>query len=307
MKLKGSVINFSTSNDSHSIVFLFHFFRLTNSVVVLMILVGGSQLSNGEKLNCQLGVFHDFFVAMYSCLVTSLDNPHNNLTINGHSGQHNRNMNDADVRAIRIFNTNTKYIPTNLGSLFSNLFALEISNSELVEFTARDFHGMQDLEIISFYANKLSTVPLSALSTLTKLRIIVLSSNQIEELPSCIFASNLRLEDVLLDNNKIKFLGTGFFNGLVRLNYVGLRSNICISDEFYGATQIIQLKKDIRTNCKNPNECSAMTTTTTATQNTIEVKLLQEQITKLEKELREAKELLQKNEDALKKKTNCMR
>ena len=61
-----------------------------------MILVCGSQLSHGEKLNCK---FKDLNFVLVGEL-TSLDNPHNNLTIDGYSGEHEANKNDADVKPI---------------------------------------------------------------------------------------------------------------------------------------------------------------------------------------------------------------
>ena len=85
-----------------------------------MILVCGSQLSHGVKLDCEFKNF-DFGIggSLYTCDVTSFDNPHNNLNIEGYYGDHKANKNDADVKGIWIYRTNTKYIPTNLGS-FSN-------------------------------------------------------------------------------------------------------------------------------------------------------------------------------------------
>ena len=78
------------------------------------------------------------------CEVTSIVNPHNYLYIDGYSGFHETYKNDADVKAVYVHGANTKYIPTNLGSLFK-LTALSIWNSELVEIKSNDFHGMQDL------------------------------------------------------------------------------------------------------------------------------------------------------------------
>ena len=127
--------------------------------------------------------------SFYSCVVTSLDNPNNNLKIDGYSGEHKANKNDADVKGIYILGTNTKYIPTNLGT-FSNLTALRMWRTQLVEIKAKNFHGMQDLEILSFHGNKLSSVPLDVFATLTKLKYIYFSENQIEELPNGIFKNN---------------------------------------------------------------------------------------------------------------------
>ena len=93
-----------------------------------MILCGGLHLSHGEKLNCQFkdGTFH-LVGNVYYCSVTSLDNSKNNLTIDGFTGVHVANRNDNDVKGIYIHNTNTKYIPANLGFLF-NLTALSLQN-----------------------------------------------------------------------------------------------------------------------------------------------------------------------------------
>ena len=273
-----------------------------------MILVCGSQLCHGVKLECGFGdVYYFSFDWLYSCKVTSLDNPNNNLNIDGYSGYHKANKNDADVKGILIHETNTKYIPLNLGSLF-NLTALHMVRTQLVEIKATDVHGMQDLEELNFWDNKLSSVPLDAFTTLTKLKYIFLTSNQIEELPNGIFNNNLELNSIHLEYNKIKYLGAEIFNNLKELYFVGLDDNICVSKNYYGATEINQLKDDIKMKCKNPNEVPAMATTTTrrtttTTQNPMEVKLIemQEKNRKLEEELREAKEQQQTNEDALKK------
>ena len=74
------------------IVFLFRF-RLIISVVMLMILCGGSQFSHGEKLNCKFGTNPYSYAPIYRCEVSSLLNPHNNLTIDGYLGEHEENKN----------------------------------------------------------------------------------------------------------------------------------------------------------------------------------------------------------------------
>ena len=184
----------------------------------MLILVCGSQLSHGVKLKCKFGDEYYFvFGFLYSCVVSSLVNSNNNLMIDGYSGEHEANKNDADIKAIWIYDTNTKYIPTNLGSLF-NLTVLRMWNTQLIEIKAEDFHGMQDLEFLSFHKNKLSSVLLDVFATLTKLRLIILGYNQIEELPNGIFKNNLKLEEIYLNDNKIKYLGTEIFHVLKKLN-----------------------------------------------------------------------------------------
>ena len=211
------------------------------------------KVSNRQKLNC---VFDDqgyYLVGLvYSCKVTSLDNTQNNLIIEGYSGVHMANKNDADVKGIWIHDTNTKYIPTNLGT-FSNLTLLYMVSTQLIEIKTKYFHGMQDLKSMSFLSNKLTSVPLDAFATLKKLRLIDLSSNQLEDLPNDIFKNNLELEEIYLSDNKIKYLGTEMFNGLQKLDYVDLFGNICLNHFYVGATQITLLKDDIKLNCTKPN------------------------------------------------------
>ena len=148
-----------------------------------------------------------------------------------------------------------------------------------------------------------------------------MSSNQIEEIPNGIFVSCLELEKIHLNDNRIKYLGTKIFNGLKKLNYVDLEGNICVDDEYKGTTEITQLKGDIKIKCRNPNENPATTTTTTTsttkaptttstTQNSMEEKITKlknelreanEERDALKKDLREAKEVFQTKEDALTK------
>ena len=54
-----------------------------------MILVSGSQLSHGIKLDCEFkNVNFGIGGSLYTCDVTSFDNPLNNLNIEGYSGEH---------------------------------------------------------------------------------------------------------------------------------------------------------------------------------------------------------------------------
>ena len=77
---------------------------------MVLFLFGGSQWIHGAKFNCEFRDLDYTFVDLYnlySCVVTSLVNPHNNITVDGYSGKHEANKNDADVKGIRIHGTNT--------------------------------------------------------------------------------------------------------------------------------------------------------------------------------------------------------
>ena len=146
-----------------------------------MILCGGLHLSHGKKLKCQFKEkYFDYVKTVYYCSVTLLDNSLNRMTIDGFTGTHLANKNDNDVNGIYTYG-NIKYIPEGLGFLF-NLTALSLQNSNLIEIKAENFLGLQKLEYLNLYANKIKSVPLDEFSTLTKLKYLTLTNNQIEVL-----------------------------------------------------------------------------------------------------------------------------
>lgn len=249
-----------------------------------VILCSGLHLSFCENLNCifQNVNYGQFIDVLYSCKVESLDNSVNNLIIDGFTGAHKSNKYNNDVKGISIQNTNTKFIPANLGSLF-NLTALRIENTigQMVEIHEKHFRGMPELESLSLYNNKLTSVPADAFTTLTKLRLIHLSINRIEILPYGLFSNNLNLEKIYLYDNKIKYIGSELFNGLSKLNLLELRGNVCVRKDYGGSTAIIQSKIEIKINCFNPFE--------------VQLNQLNLEIKELKKELSETVEDKQNN------------
>ena len=114
--------------------------------MMFVTLCGGIHFCYGERLKCDFMLvdfkFKNEYVSLYKCKVTSLDNSN---TIIGYNGVHNTNKNDKDVKGIWIHDTNAKYIPENLGSLF-NIISFAVEHSNLVEIKSKDFRGMQDLD-----------------------------------------------------------------------------------------------------------------------------------------------------------------
>ena len=230
------------------------FFRLLNSAILLVILCGGIHLSDGDKLEC-LFEFVNFGVVanVYTCYVTSLDNKNNNKIIDGFTGAHKEEKDCNNVKAIYLHKTNTKYIPENIGTLFK-LTAFRMWNGQLTEIKTKDFNGMEKLENLDLGVNNLPSLPSNAFITLPKLKQIYLYSNRIKELPVGLFSNNLELEGVHLDKNQIKFIDSEMFSKLTKLNNVNMDYNICVHKGYTGATEIVQLKKDIKLYCNVPND-----------------------------------------------------
>lgn len=193
---------------------------------------------------------------IYTCHINSLDNLNNIMVMNGTSEK------NENVKAIYIHHTNAQYIPANLGNLY-NLTAFSFDSSKLIEINSVNFHGMDDLEFLSFYENPLKFLPSDAFNTLTKLRVIYLHHNQIEELPNQLFSNNLKLEWIDLSNNKIKYIGHDLLNDLQKKTHIFLSDNICVNNNYLIYFNIEDLKEKIRNKCFNPNTTPATPTTTT--------------------------------------------
>ena len=223
--------------------------------IVILTLIGGSQFSNGENLNCELwqAGYGSYWGYIYSCDVRSFGNPNDDKIITGYTGIHKPMKNHNDIKAIFIHDTNVIFIPANLGQNLS-LIALNMYKTSLFEIKSKDFQHMPDLEYISFWTNKLTNLPADVFSTLPKLKTIYLSTNQIEELPVGLFSNNLNLIHIYLHENKIKHIGTGMFDGLTKLIAVDTRKNNCLNHYNEGTARILQLKHDIKTICKYPFE-----------------------------------------------------
>ena len=121
--------------------------------MMFITLCGGIHLCYGDQLKCDFGNvgYENQYDSLYTCKVTSLDNSN---TINGYNGVHNTKKNDKDVKGLWIYQTNTRYIPENLESLF-NIISFAVEHSNLVEIKSNYFRGMQDLEILRLFNNSI--------------------------------------------------------------------------------------------------------------------------------------------------------
>ena len=226
---------------------------MMNPSLPMMMIFVVIQLSSGEQLRCSEFKDQSFYLVgtYYACAVTSLENRFKNKIITGYTGQHKPNLNSNDVKAIYIHDTNTKFIPANLGLLFV-LTAFYMERTQLWQIRANDFNDMNNLEVLSLYQNELTTLPLDAFSKLGKLRIIILSENYIGELPEGLFSNNRNLEQLYIYNSKIKFVGLTLFDGLKNLFKVDLNSNLCVSKLYEETAVIREIKYHISIYCRNP-------------------------------------------------------
>lgn len=180
--------------------------------------------------------------------MTSLEVPHDNMRMQGSSGDHALNKNFRDVRALFIQETNSKYIPADLRCMF-NLSVFRMVNTQLIEITTSSFYGMQNLISVDLWYNKITYLPNDAFTTLSKLKFLDLGSNKIEILPAGLFDKNLHLEKIYLGKNRISIIAMRIFHSLSYLNYVDLLQNVCIDKHYKTSTEITQLRDYLKTKC----------------------------------------------------------
>lgn len=189
---------------------------------------------------------------LYSCCVSTLDIQEKNMVIAGKTGVHKRNKNDASVKSIFINNTDTKYIPANLGKLFS-LTSFIMKNTLLQEIESKNFLQMEKITVLELSHGKLKTIPENAFNALLELTKIDLSYNLLEDL-GYVLETNTKLMEIFINNNRIKYLNMDFFGTFPNLNYVDLEGNSCLNKFYVNAEEIIELKNDVEDECRDPNE-----------------------------------------------------
>lgn len=151
-----------------------------------------------------------------------------------------------------IYNREVKFLPRNIGEKFPNLKEFRVLNCGLTVVRIHYFKNMQNLKRLMCSFNEITTLEAGAFEDLVNLRWLKFDNNLIETLDAKLFATMMNLEDIRLNDNKIKFLSPETFKipgG--KLDYVLLKSNVCINDYFYSAT-FDKLERKIRQNCSQP-------------------------------------------------------
>lgn len=229
-------------------------FRFLLSVFVLWILCCLIQSRHGETIKCVFrNVHYGSNGAFYSCDVNSLYNSNNDMIIENYRGEHQSENTYHDVKGYYIHDTDTKFIPGNLSSLFV-LTYFSMWYTKLLEIKSKDFQGMKNLEYLSLKENELTSLPMDTFSTLANLKFIMLNANKIEGLPNGIFDHNTQLKYIHISDNNILFIGSTVFDRQTNLLTVDARENICVDKEYEGRKDIRQLKYYIKNKCNFSND-----------------------------------------------------
>lgn len=163
---------------------------------------------------------------------------------------------DSEVQSFSIHdNRNVEFIPRHIGKKFPNLKVFVTSDCELTILRKFYFIGMEQVRWMDLSGNKIANIEAGAFNDLISVEWLELDRNRITTLDESIFDAMVNLEKLYLFSNEIKTLSPSTFKipgG--RLKVVGLKSNVCINDNF-GLNDLERLKPFLETHCthKSPD------------------------------------------------------
>lgn len=142
---------------------------------------------------------------LYTCFVTSATITEPNTEIKFFKGAHQLGKDNKNVQGIKFLNTDVRYFPRRLETIFPNLIAFDIENCGLRKVTRRDVKGLENLEDFSLYENELTSLSSDLFGGFHKLKMISLNDNKLEILSSQLLKPVLgnELIHVHLNNNKV--------------------------------------------------------------------------------------------------------
>lgn len=235
--------------------------------------------SSSEQLECDYIKHSDG----YNCEMKSVFEE--NKEISSVFGEHKFGKNNTDVEVFFITDSSkTKYVPTKICGVLTNLTKFDIYGTSLVELSKYIFEECNDLKKIVIKYIKLKTLNEDLFQPVENLESFVLGFTHVEILPQKLFEKNQKLKFLDLSFNKLKQITTEFPNTLTMLS---LMNNECIDGHYDsrslgGTTSIDKLIRDTYKKCA-PNR--TLITTNETSYDAIRINILEEQINDNEKKL----------------------
>ncbi|CRK95650.1 CLUMA_CG009108, isoform A [Clunio marinus] len=161
----------------------------------------------------------------YGCSVKNLIVTSRDTHIMEVSGNHKYDRTNNDVTTFYAYNPPLKYIPKQLGFIFSNLKTIFITKSSLSLIEFRDFQNMKKLQKLYLPENQIEKVPFCVFKYVKNLEVIDLSGNQIKALHEDTFTNLPNLLQFICGDNDIEHLENGLFRNNFNLKRVHMQEN----------------------------------------------------------------------------------
>jgi hypothetical protein len=201
-------------------------------------------------------------------------------------GNHSWGTIDDDIWQIWFENSRIHFLPSDIFSVFRNVFFLMAPGQELKEIRPETFLDAANLDTIELSNNKIDKLGEDSFKSAYKVSMIFLFNNEIEEihenafrglrdlvaldmssnklkvLPIEIFNPNVLLISVSLESNYLNSISFQSFEPLIQLGFLSLENNVCIDKRYYMIEEFVTIQKDL-VNCGMPFVNEAARTTKT--------------------------------------------
>lgn len=118
----------------------------------------------------------------YTCYITSATIKKPRMVIKAINGIHQKGMTDEEVTAVAFEEIVVEYFPLGLDAFFPNLTAVQVSYCGLKKITRDDLAGLENLVILSFPVNKLTSLPDELFKDMSMLQWAIFRDNELRSL-----------------------------------------------------------------------------------------------------------------------------
>jgi Leucine-rich repeat (LRR) protein len=186
----------------------------------------------------------------YTCNANKLNVTEENVKFTSVEGVHMKNRDNLNLLCFKIDQQNVKKVPSGFVDFFPNLIELFVTASSMELIDRKTFTNASSLEFVSFYNNKLASIPENTFNDLTQLKILSLSNNYLKSLPANLLAQLKKLEEFYMRNSMTNVIKKGFFRNNLELKIIWLNNNNLLaidSDDFFKMKSLnhISLKANV--------------------------------------------------------------
>ena len=186
--------------------------------------------TSGVVINCKFqNTSWQVIGSVYSCEAQSLSEI-SVRNVTNITGTHQSGMIDADVEVFEInIRNDLTFVPHGVEQFFPNLIGLQIGYSQIRELIGDELKNYPNLEFFSVHMSPL------------------------ERISGDLFQFNPLMRLLWFQSNRIQHVGEQLFEPLnvSRLERVNFFNNVCTDKDAIGYSEIVQLIKDMKTQCNN--------------------------------------------------------
>ncbi|CRK99762.1 CLUMA_CG013081, isoform A [Clunio marinus] len=174
------------------------------------------------ELKCEFRYFYLLGIGRkYTSTIDSSSITKPNTIIQTINGQHLDGKSDKDVEAILFIGTTVNYFPQGLNEIFPNLKAVYIGRCGLKSITRRDLDGLENIEVLRCYENKITSLPDNLFRNMNKLIDVSFSDNDLQCMSSDVLKPILKNDLKFVDFRENRSIDAVYCNSSYPQEIIG--------------------------------------------------------------------------------------